>query len=417
MTRLILDKTINKLSITLFFLTIWLPLLGSFLQWNTSSDLIIAIGESRSAATFPKFQWELKYLEEFPNAFEAYYNDFFGFREGLISWNNFIRARVFGSSPSSLVILGKYPWLFFKGEEVYYRAPLYKLEELERFKHILEERRNWLRSQGIQYIFAIAPNKPTIYPEYLPDSVTYNPPYSRLDQITDYLKQHSDLEIVDLRKELQNVKTSYRVYEKTDTHWNDVGAYFAYRAFINRVKQWFPSVGEPLGLSDFKLTSTLEPGGDLARMLKLQSTYQEDVLRLVPNSPRKASALSFMKDYSTLPQKTIIHGSNSSSFFRVPPLVAEVQDNRLPRVLMLGDSFAGKGLIYFMIEHFRQTIFVGQNVFDVELIQKEHPDVVIQEVVERGLAAEFSAPDGFLSNSAPLKIKASSDRSVQLKHP
>jgi len=412
-----LRKTLNRFWITLFFLTIWLPLAGSFFKWNTSSDLIIAIGEGRRAATFPQFQWNLKYLEEFPKTFEAYYNDFFGFREGLISWNNFIRARFFSSSPSSLVILGKYPWLFFKGEEVYYRALLYKPEELERFKRILEERRNWLRAQGIQYIFAIAPNKPTIYPEYLPDSVTYTPPYSRLDQITDYLKQHSDLEIVDLKKELQNAKTSYRVYEKTDTHWNDVGAYFAYRAIVNRVRKSFPSVEKPLELSDFKLTSTLEPGGDLARMLKLQSAYPEEVLRLVPNFPRKGSELSFMKGYSTLPQKVVGHGSNFPPFFRVPPLVAEVKDNQLPRLLMLGDSFAGKGLIYFVIEHFRQTIFVGQNVFDVELIQKEHPDIVIQEVVERGLAADFSAPGSFFNNSAPFKTNASSDRSVQLKHP
>jgi hypothetical protein len=398
-----LRKTLDKFWITLFFLSIWLPLAGSFFKWNTSSELIIAIGESRRAATFPKIQWDLEYFDEFPKNFEAYYNDFFGFREGLISWNNFIRARILGSSPTDLVILGKYPWLFFgQLEDVYYRSYLYKPEELKQFKRILESRRDWLSSQGIRYIFTIAPNKRTAYPENLLDSAKYTPSYSRLDQITDYLQQYSNLEIVDLRVELRNAKANYRVYEKTDTHWNEVGAYFAYRALLNRVHKWFPLVGKPLELSDFTLTSTLEPGGDLARMLKLQPIYQEEILKLVPKLPPRASSPSYLKGSPTTPQKVISRGTGFPSFIRVPPQFSEVKDSRLPRAVIIGDSFTGKRLIYFLIEHFHQTYFAGQNVFDVELIQKEKPDLVIQEVVERGLVADFSTADSFLSNSAPI---------------
>ncbi len=277
---------------------------------------------------------------------------------------------------------------------------MYKSEELELFKHLLEQRRDWLASQGIRYIFTIAPNKPTIYPEYLPDSVKYIPAYSRLDQITDYLQKHSDLEIVDLRKELRNAKARYRVYEKTDTHWNEVGAYFAYQTLINHVRQGFPSISQPLKLSDFTLTSTLEQGGDLSKMLKLQPVYQEEVFKLVPNSPSKASNFVNLKGYSTVPQQVISRGPGYPSFLRSPPLVSEVKDERLPRALIIGDSFAQKRLIYFLAEHFRQTLVIGQNVFDVELIQKEHPNVVIQEVVERALSIDLSVPDSFLSTSS-----------------
>jgi len=401
---------VNKFWVAIFFAAIWLPLVGSIFKWNTSSESIIGNDEGRRAATFPKFNWSLDSFQEFPKNFDAYYNDFFGFREGLIAGNNFIKARVLGSSSSSLVILGKYPWLFFGNEDGYYRSRLFTSGELRKIKQILEGRRNWLASQGIHYIFAIAPNKPTIYPEFLPDAVKYIPSYTRLDQLTEYLQENSDLEIVDLRTELRNAKTRYRVYEKTDTHWNEVGAYFAYRALINRAKKNLPAVGSPLELSDFTLTSNLESGGDLARMLKLQSVYQEEVLRLVPKSPRKASNPTFLPGYASGLQKVISRGPGYPSFYRAVPLLTEVKDERLPRAIVFGDSFASRALINFLVEHFRQTLFVGQQVFDVELIQKKRPDIVIQEVVERGLNINVDSPvpGNFLDNSAPISANKNS---------
>jgi len=228
-------KSVNRIWITLFFLAIWMPLIGSFFRWNTSSIESIAISESRVASNFPSLQWDLKYFDEFPRKFESYYNDFFGFRESLISWNNRVMVMAFGTAPSSLVILGKYPWLFFGGDEGYYLSPLFKMEELEQLKVVLEQRRDWLASQGIQYIFLVAPNKQSIYSEYLPDSIRYSSTKSRLDQLMDYLKQDSNLEVVDLREDFHKVKLSHKIYEKTDTHWSELGAFYAYRAVMERV--------------------------------------------------------------------------------------------------------------------------------------------------------------------------------------
>ncbi len=390
-------KSIHRIWIVLFFLAIWMPLIGSFLKWNTSTDETIAVSESRVAARLPSFRWNWQYFDEFPRQFESYYNDFFGFREDLISWNNRIIVTIFGRPPSSLVILGKYPWLFYGGEEVYYRSPLFKPEELEKLKNVLVQRRDWLAAQGIQYIFLVAPNKQSIYPEYLPDSIRYLPARSRLDQLMDYLKQNSDLEIVDLRDEFRKAKASHQIYEKTDTHWNQIGAFYAYRAIMKRVARKFPSV-KPLELSDFSVTAINQLGGDLARMLKLQPVYREDVLKLVPKFPRKATGkLALLDGYPSAPQKVPLKDPNVSSFTRFQPIIFEVQDHQLPRAVIIGDSFTHKHLFQFLAENFRRIVFAGQFVFDVELIQKERPDVVIQEIVERSLTGPV--PDGFLNSS------------------
>jgi hypothetical protein len=403
MNNLTGHKSVNRIWITLFFLAIWMPLIGSFFRWNTSSIESIAVSETRAAAKFPNFQWDLKYFDEFPAKFESYYNDFFGFRESLISWNNQVMVTAFGTAPSWLVILGKYPWLFYGGDEGYYLSPLFKLEELEQLKAVLEQRRDWLASQGIQYIFLVAPNKQSIYSEYLPDSIRYSSTKSRLDQLMDYLKQNSNVEVIDLREDFHKAKLSHQLYEKTDTHWNELGAFYAYRAVMERVSRKFPSA-KPLSLSDFKLTATNQLGGDLARMLKLQPIYREDVLKLEPKVLRRASKLAWLEGYPTAPQQVTLIGSNSPSFMRFQPRVAEIQDARLPSAVVFGDSFADKGLIHFLTEHFRRTVFAGQHVFDVELIQKERPDVVIQEIVERTLVGPL--PVGFL-NSNEIKIDRS----------
>lgn len=389
-------KSVNRIWITLFFLAIWMPLIGSFFRWNTSSIESIAVSETRAAAKFPNFQWDLKYFDEFPAKFESYYNDFFGFRESLISWNNQVMVTAFGTAPSSLVILGKHPWLFFGGDEGYYLSPLFKPEELEQLKGVLEQRRDWLSAQGIQYIFLVAPNKQSIYSEYLPDSIQYASAKSRLDQLMDYLKQNSDLEVVDLREDFHKAKLSHQIYEKTDTHWSELGAFYAYRAVMQRVSRKFPST-KPFDLFDFKVAATNQSGGDLARILKLEAIYREDFLKLEPKFFRKASQLARLEGYPAVPQQVALIGPNSPSFMRLPPLIAKIQDDRLPTAVVFGDSFAAKGFIYFLIEHFRRTVFVGQQVFDVELIQRERPNVVIQEVVERSMVG--SVPIGFLNSS------------------
>ena len=67
-------------------------------------------------------------------------------------------------------------------------------------------------------------------------------------------------------------------------------------------------------------------------------------------------------------------------------ILYEHPDDRLPRAVMFRDSFA-TWLIPLFSENFSRILFSWQYTFDHDLVERERPDIVIQEMVERALMA------------------------------
>ena len=67
-------------------------------------------------------------------------------------------------------------------------------------------------------------------------------------------------------------------------------------------------------------------------------------------------------------------------------IVLESPRKELPRAVMFRDSSASS-LILFLVDHFHRISFSWQYTFDRDLVEKEHPGGVIQEMVERTLMA------------------------------
>jgi hypothetical protein len=63
----------------------------------------------------------------------------------------------------------------------------------------------------------------------------------------------------------------------------------------------------------------------------------------------------------------------------------------LPRAVVLRDSMAIP-LIPLMSENFSRAVYVSSRAFDKALIERERPDVVIEELVERSLHAPGAFP-------------------------
>ena len=101
-----------------------------------------------------------------------------------------------------------------------------------RAKKTLIERNNWARSHGKKLYFVIAPNKNTVYPDYMPEGYTM-------------ALQSAGITAIDLRGAMaaavQEVPER-NLYYKYDTHWNNHAGYFAYRAAMDMIKVDFPNV-------------------------------------------------------------------------------------------------------------------------------------------------------------------------------
>jgi alginate O-acetyltransferase complex protein AlgJ len=193
-------------------------------------------------------------------------------------------------------------------------------------------------------------------------------PESRLDQLVAHLRAHSTVELLDLREPLRAAKPRIRVFQRTDTHWNDPGAFLAYRAIMERVATRFPQ-SEPLPWSAFDIQTTTAPGGDLAMLLNLPDVLTEETLVLIPRAPRAARQVSITPAGS------------------VPWHHLAMETGRpLPRAIVLHDSFM-LAVLPFLSEGFSRVLYVWGSTLDAQLVARERPDIVIDERVERSLMA------------------------------
>jgi hypothetical protein len=56
------------------------------------------------------------------------------------------------------------------------------------------------------------------------------------------------------------------------------------------------------------------------------------------------------------------------------------------------DSFAS-ALVPFLSEHFSRAVYLWQNDVDAQVVEQEHPDIVIQEIVGRHLHNFIPSPE------------------------
>ncbi len=334
--------------------------------------------EKRAMAKRPDSHLILESFSDYAGQFEKYYNDSFGLRDSLIRWNNLLRLWIFDESPVRGVRLGREGWLFYANEwalEDYENVMPYKPEELASIRKLVEERRAWLEQRGIKFFVMVAPDKHTIYGEFLPPAIHKIGKESRVDQVVKDLESHPGIEFIDPREALFRAKPSQRLYHRTDTHWNDYGAFVGYSELMERIALYFPNVRK-LSLDDYTVSVSEEEGGDLAGMLSLSDRIKEERITLVPRFiPR---AVDGARPYPDPVDTAEYPGRNM--------VVKETRDPRLPKALIFRDSFSWP-LIPFLAESFQSVVFVWTFDFLPDLIEREKPDLVILECVGRYINA------------------------------
>ncbi len=157
----------DKALVAVFLLVSGLPLAGMIF----GIDRTFVLEENRVLATRPELKPTRRAMALLPAKLEAYFNDQFGFRKRLIYWLAVVKVSGLGVTSTPGVTLGRDGWLYLAGDASVssFRATRpFTPEKLERYRLILEARRDWLAERGIPYVLIVAPNKDTIYPEYVP---------------------------------------------------------------------------------------------------------------------------------------------------------------------------------------------------------------------------------------------------------
>ncbi len=347
-----------------------LPLIGTLLGLGRTSENL----DMRALEPFPTLEWSLSSLRTLPQRFDGWHQDHFGFRRHLL--HGLAAVEVFGLkvSISPNVVLGRDSWLYYVHAPVgtdYEEVRPFTAAELDRWQRVLERRQEWLARRGCRYVLFLPPDKQTIYPEHFDPALRARHASGRLEQLVAHLRTHSDLTVVDVRQALLEAKQREPVYRITDSHWNRRGAFVGYRELARVLAGWFPQI-RPFERSQFAEQVRHESGGDSARLLTLSDATGEEDYRLETLFPRKARR-------HDLPRSWL-----RANLEYTPPIAFDIPDPSLPRAVLFHDSFAVP-FLDLLPEHFRRLVAVWHDDFHPDLVEREHPDVVIHELVERKL--------------------------------
>lgn len=354
----------------LLMVLIWLPALDSLfhLDWSSPPN------ENRALAQFPVFQPGPGSLQQYFAGLESYFNDHFGFRKRLIRWQHKCNHELFRESFRDDVLVGHDDWLFFSGEHVIENIQglnLFTPDQLNAWQHLLESRRDWCARLGSAYLFVVAPDKHSVYPEKLPDWLQPLKHPNRLDQFIAHMAAHSTVPILDLRPSLLAAKGSESLYLVADMHWNNLGSFIGYQSLVNALTNQLPEL-KPFRLDAFERKLVPSVGGDLARMLgREQSTVETANWDIAPRPPLKT--LTVITDTNLLAGKWL-KGITE-------PTYTTNSEAKL-KVIIHHDSF-GMYWLPVLGYHFNQVIFIWQNNWDMNFLERQEPDVVIDEMVER----------------------------------
>jgi hypothetical protein len=162
-----------------------------------------------------------------------------------------------------------------------------------------------------------------------------------------------------LRPALLRAKPAGVTYLRTDTHWNQFGAFIGCQELIGTLSRQMPGL-EPLPIDAFEMRTVSQPGGNLAAMLAQRATILErDCPTLTPRPPLQP--LPATRTGATTLRTDNSRGKGKAVIFR--------------------DSFS-EAWIPFIGYHFNQVIYCWQYNWDARLIEREKPDVVIDEMLE-----------------------------------
>jgi hypothetical protein len=225
--------------------------------------------------------------------------------------------------------------------------------------------RDWLAAHNIAYYLAIAPNKLSVYGSMLGIQENVRP--KKYEQLTARLRNNG-VHIVDLGA-LFRAHPERFLYYKTDSHWNDFGAYLGYTILVDSLRVNFPSVHRDT-ISAYRIELQFCKTGELTKMLRITQPELRTVLKRITIGQSREQAVS-------VDAPTTYRGNEAYAERYLGPSGA-------PKIVAFKDSFM-RAMVPFIKESFCESLFIHTTVIDTALVLRERPTIVVQEIVARNI--------------------------------
>lgn len=272
----------------------------------------------------------------------------FAFRQELITADSLWKAKLFGTSAQSSVALGKDGWLFYAETlDDYTGADNITQRQAFCAAHNLRMVQDYVEEQGARFVFTVAPNKISLYPEMYPGELP-RAGQTAADKLEEVLLNegvaYADLGI--LQGEV--------LYHKTDSHWTNRGAALAHDVILDalgREGHAFEKPGHMEAIHEGDLRSMLYPASK-----KLDEQFVFD---------------------------TPLDFTYTSDYRADDDILIETAGSGEGALLMFRDSF-GNALHRLMAESFEKATFTRATPYD--LTKAGEAGCVVLEIVERNIA-------------------------------
>lgn len=334
--------------------------------------------EKRELASAPKIKTEEGKLNfDFFSEFETYFSEHFAFRQQLVTADGRIRSAVLGTSPNSDVIVGRNGWLYY-GETVDDFLNINTLSDraVNNIKNNLDMMNAYCEQNNAQFVFTVAPNKNSVYPENMPFNYIESENPDNYEKLAEALSGSGYW--CDMKETLLNTNSSIPLYHKTDTHWNNLGAYAGH----SRIMAMIGKESCPSGSRWFTRDDRL---GDLAAMIYPAEKAKDT--QVYNDYEFSYSYLGRFQALDDISIKTVCEGKEGS-------------------LLMYRDSY-GEAILPYMAECFGEAEFSRAVPYRMNTIDG---GTVVLEIVERNIgnlqkyAPVMNAPEADISGLVTEKV-------------
>lgn len=330
--------------------------------------------EKRELAEFPKLRNEDDSFNfSCFDQFSEWFSDHMALRQQLVTADARLRSALLSTSANENVIVGSDGWLYYANtSDDYLRINTLSERGINNIVRNIQLISDYCRENGAQFIFTVAPNKNTVYPEHMPYNYVKSDGESNYERLAEKLSGREYF--CDMKKVILETDSSIPLYHKADTHWNNLGAYAGHIKLTEMLGKESCPAGDWYTKND-RL-------GDLAAML-----YPAE----------GAKDTQVYNDY----EYTYKYVGKFTSFDDVT-IKTRCQD-KSGSLLMFRDSY-GEAILPFLAECFSSAEFSRAVPYRLDNVKDK---AVIIEIVERNMgnlqkyAPVMAAPEADISSFSP----------------
>ena len=224
---------------------------------------------------------------------EKYVSEHFGMREPVIRLYNQYVWSAYNKTYCHFIVPGKEGYLYYAlavnehyGTELpkHYPSNDKAMADVDKELRLMNKLRHVLKDYGIEFVAFIAPDKPEVYPEYLPrrdaDTTTIH-----IDEYYSRRMEETGFPFINMTDWFVKMRdtASFPLFPKTDSHWrySAIYAYDSLFRFINTLdgEAKFPNIhiGPPVAYESDKLEGDEETLNLIFRIRGDKTKYKSDI--------------------------------------------------------------------------------------------------------------------------------------------